>query len=137
MASIRSSLRCSPGRSQIVSAKLHAVEACWRIVDLAMEVSGGAGMFRGNDLERMFRDAGCGRFPPANTFLTHEIVGSFAIMQPGTSHFAWTAEETVAQVHSVGPWGMTYVRRPAQEIARAQTLVAGDRQPRPLVRCQS
>lgn len=61
--------------SKIVSAKHHAVEACWRIVDLAMEVSGGAGMFRGNELERMFRDARCGRFHPANPFLAHEIVG--------------------------------------------------------------
>jgi alkylation response protein AidB-like acyl-CoA dehydrogenase len=65
--------------SNIVSAKHHAVEACWRIVDLAMEVSGGAGMFRGNELERMFRDARCGRFHPANTFLTHEIVAKTAL----------------------------------------------------------
>lgn len=35
--------------------------------------------------------------------------GGFAIMQPGTRHFAWTAEETIVQVHSVGPWGITYV----------------------------
>jgi quercetin dioxygenase-like cupin family protein len=35
--------------------------------------------------------------------------GSFAIMQPGTQHFAWTAEETIVQIHSVGPWGVTYV----------------------------
>jgi alkylation response protein AidB-like acyl-CoA dehydrogenase len=60
--------------AKIVSAKHHAVEACWRVVDLAMEVSGGGGMFRGNALERMFRDARCGRFHPANPLLTHEIV---------------------------------------------------------------
>ena len=35
--------------------------------------------------------------------------GGFAIMQPGTRHFAWTAEETVVQIHSVGPWGITFV----------------------------
>lgn len=35
--------------------------------------------------------------------------GSVAIMQPGTRHFAWTQEETVVQVHGVGPWTITYV----------------------------
>ncbi len=60
--------------ARIVSAKHHAAEACWRIVDRAMEVSGGAGMFRSNELEQLFRDARCGRFHPANTFLVHEIV---------------------------------------------------------------
>lgn len=35
--------------------------------------------------------------------------GAFAIMQVGTRHFAWTAEETIVQIHSVGPWGITYV----------------------------
>jgi len=44
-----------------------------------MEVSGGTGMFRANALERLFRDARCGRFHPANTFLTHEIVGKTAL----------------------------------------------------------
>jgi len=57
-----------------VSAKYHAVEACWRIVDLAMELSGGAGMFKTNELERLFRDARCGRFHPANALLAHEFV---------------------------------------------------------------
>ena len=65
--------------AKIVSAKYHAVEACWRIVDQAMEISGGAGMFRANELERLFRDARCGRFHPANTFLTHEIVAKTAL----------------------------------------------------------
>lgn len=65
--------------SKIVSAKHHAVEACWKIVDLAMEISGGTGMFKGNELERLFRDARCGRFHPANTMLTHEIVAKTAL----------------------------------------------------------
>jgi alkylation response protein AidB-like acyl-CoA dehydrogenase len=65
--------------AKIVSAKFHAVEACWRIVDLAMEVSGGTGMFKTSELERLFRDARCGRFHPANSLLTHEIVGKTAL----------------------------------------------------------
>ena len=35
--------------------------------------------------------------------------GSFAIMQPKTNHFAWTKEETIVQVHGVGPWAINYV----------------------------
>lgn len=35
--------------------------------------------------------------------------GSVAIMQPKTHHFAWTKEETIVQVHGVGPWAITYV----------------------------
>lgn len=35
--------------------------------------------------------------------------GSVAIMQPKTNHFAWTKEETIVQVHGMGPWGITYV----------------------------
>jgi alkylation response protein AidB-like acyl-CoA dehydrogenase len=65
--------------SKIVSAKHHAVETAWTIVDWAMDVSGGTGMFRGNELERLFRDARCGRFHPTNTFLTHEIVAKTAL----------------------------------------------------------
>ena len=35
--------------------------------------------------------------------------GSVAIMQPKTNHFAWTKEETIIQVHGVGPWAINYV----------------------------
>lgn len=35
--------------------------------------------------------------------------GSVSIMQPNTNHFAWTKEETVLQVHGVGPWAVNYV----------------------------
>ena len=35
--------------------------------------------------------------------------GSVAIMQPKTNHFAWNKDETIVQVHGIGPWGVTYV----------------------------
>ncbi|MES2046769.1 MAG: cupin domain-containing protein [Pseudomonadota bacterium] len=35
--------------------------------------------------------------------------GSVAIMQPKTTHYAWTTQETIVQVHGVGPWGINYV----------------------------
>jgi hypothetical protein len=36
-------------------------------------------------------------------------VGGVAIMQPNMNHFAWTKEETILQVHGVGPWAVNYV----------------------------
>jgi hypothetical protein len=57
--------------SKIVSAKHHAVETAWSIVDWAMDVSGGTGMFRGNELERLFRDARCdASIPQTHSSLT-------------------------------------------------------------------
>jgi alkylation response protein AidB-like acyl-CoA dehydrogenase len=61
--------------AKIFAAKFHAVEESWRIVDLALEVAGGFGIFRKGGLEQLFRDARLGRIHPANSMLTHEIVG--------------------------------------------------------------
>jgi alkylation response protein AidB-like acyl-CoA dehydrogenase len=60
--------------ARIFAAKYHAVEESWRIVDLALDVSGGFGIFRRSGLEQLFRDARLGRIHPANSMLTHEIV---------------------------------------------------------------
>lgn len=60
--------------AKIFAAKYHAVEDSWKIVDLALEVSGGFGIFRKSGLEQIFRDARLGRIHPANSMLTHEIV---------------------------------------------------------------
>ena len=65
--------------AKLVATKHHAVQAAQRVVDLAMEVSGGAGMFRRSELERLYRDVRCGGFHPANSALVHEIVGKTAV----------------------------------------------------------
>jgi len=35
--------------------------------------------------------------------------GSFAVMPAQMHHFAWTSEETVLQLHGVGPWQINYL----------------------------
>ena len=62
-------------RPKLFSMKWRAVEAAKRVVDVALDVAGGAGMFRGNELERLYRDVRCGGFHPGNDALTHEVVG--------------------------------------------------------------
>jgi quercetin dioxygenase-like cupin family protein len=42
--------------------------------------------------------------------VTHALApGSVVIMPPGENHFAWIEEETVIQVHSIGPWDTVWV----------------------------
>jgi quercetin dioxygenase-like cupin family protein len=35
--------------------------------------------------------------------------GSFFALLPGTAHYVFTDEETVIQINTVGPWGLTYI----------------------------
>jgi hypothetical protein len=35
--------------------------------------------------------------------------GGFAIAPKGMAHYAWFPEETVIQIHGLGPSGITYV----------------------------
>jgi alkylation response protein AidB-like acyl-CoA dehydrogenase len=65
--------------AKIVGAKYTAVESAKKIVDIAMDMSGGSGFFRVNELERLYRDVRGGAFHPANSALTHEIVGKTAL----------------------------------------------------------
>ena len=64
---------------KLVAMKYRAVEGAWRIADTALEVSGGFGMFKKSEMERLFRDARCGRFHPANSSLSHELIGKMAL----------------------------------------------------------
>jgi len=64
---------------KIVATKYNAVETAWMIADRALEVSGGFGMFKKSEMERLFRDARAGRFHPANSSLAHELIGKLAL----------------------------------------------------------
>ncbi len=64
---------------RLLAMKYHVVEDAFRIADRALDLSGGFGMFRKSELERLFRDARAGRFHPANSALTHELVGKMTL----------------------------------------------------------
>jgi alkylation response protein AidB-like acyl-CoA dehydrogenase len=64
---------------KLVALKHHCTEAAKRVVDLALTMSGGTGMYRRSELERLYRDVRCGGFHPANPLLAHEIVGKTAL----------------------------------------------------------
>ena len=75
--------------AKLVAVKYRCVEGAFRVVDLAMDVSGGRGMFRGDELERIYRDARCGRFHPANSMTVHEVVGKSALGVLGETGLRW------------------------------------------------
>ena len=64
---------------RVVAAKHRAVESSWKLVDNALEVAGGFGIFRAAGLERVFRDARLGRIHPTNGFLAHELIAKLTL----------------------------------------------------------
>jgi alkylation response protein AidB-like acyl-CoA dehydrogenase len=74
---------------KIVSVKHRAVETAWRIADRALDLSGGFGMFKKSELERLFRDARAGRFHPANAMLAHELAGKITLGVDLTASPRW------------------------------------------------
>jgi len=64
---------------RLAAMKHRTVEAAFRVVDRALDVSGGFGMFKKSELERLFRDARAGKFHPTNPMLSHEIVGKLTL----------------------------------------------------------
>jgi hypothetical protein len=35
--------------------------------------------------------------------------GSFTALSPGTAHYVFINEETIVQISTNGPWGLTYI----------------------------
>jgi alkylation response protein AidB-like acyl-CoA dehydrogenase len=64
---------------RILSTKYNAVEGSWRVIDRALDLAGGFGIFTAGPFERLFRDARLGRIHPANSHFTHEVLGKLAL----------------------------------------------------------
>ncbi len=65
--------------TKIVACKYDVVNRAWSIVDTAMDLSGGSGIFARNRMSQLFRDARLGRIHPGNSMLTHELVGKLSL----------------------------------------------------------
>lgn len=64
---------------KILACKHDVVTRAWAVVDTALDLAGGAGIFKRSRFEQIFRDARLGRIHPGNTLLTHELVGKFSL----------------------------------------------------------
>jgi alkylation response protein AidB-like acyl-CoA dehydrogenase len=64
---------------KIVAMKHRTAEAVWKVVDTALDLAGGYGIFAASGIERLFRDARLGRIHPASSALTHEIVAKLTL----------------------------------------------------------
>jgi alkylation response protein AidB-like acyl-CoA dehydrogenase len=64
---------------KILAAKHFVVNQAWDVVDKALDLSGGSGIFTRDRMEQMFRDARLGRIHPGNSLLTHEVVGKMSL----------------------------------------------------------
>jgi alkylation response protein AidB-like acyl-CoA dehydrogenase len=64
---------------KIVACKHDVVTRARAVVDTALEVSGGAGIFKRTRLEQLVRDSRLGTIHPANPMLTHELVGKLSL----------------------------------------------------------
>ena len=64
---------------RIISTRFTVINHACDVVEKALDLSGGAGAFKRNRLEQIFRDVRMGKFHPGNTFLAHEAIGKLSL----------------------------------------------------------
>lgn len=64
---------------KIATAKYVATTRAFEVVDDALDLAGGGGLFKRNRIEQLFRDIRLGRIHPLNSLATHETVGKLAL----------------------------------------------------------
>lgn len=64
---------------RLLSARQTVINSAYDVVDKALDLSGGAAVFKANRLEQIFRDVRMGRFHPGNTLLAHELIGKMCL----------------------------------------------------------
>ncbi|HET9667013.1 MAG TPA: acyl-CoA dehydrogenase family protein [Desertimonas sp.] len=64
---------------RLISARQTVINNAYDIVDRALDLSGGAGAFKRNRIEQLFRDVRMGRFHPGTTLLAHEVIAKLCL----------------------------------------------------------
>ena len=64
---------------RLIGCRSFVIDRAFEVVDQALDLSGGAGAFKRNRLEQLFRDVRMGRFHPGNTLLAHEVIGKLSM----------------------------------------------------------
>ena len=64
---------------RLVGARQVVINNAYDIVDRALDLTGGAGAFKRNRIEQLFRDVRMGRFHPGNTLLAHELIAKLCL----------------------------------------------------------
>ncbi len=64
---------------RILGTRFTVINQAYDVVEKALDLSGGAGAFKRNRLEQIFRDVRMGKFHPGNTFLAHEVIGKLCL----------------------------------------------------------
>jgi alkylation response protein AidB-like acyl-CoA dehydrogenase len=65
--------------TKILACKYDVVTRAFAVVDTALDLTGGSGVFKRNRIEQLFRDSRMGRLHPGNSLLTHEVVGKLSL----------------------------------------------------------
>ena len=64
---------------RLVGARHRVINDAFDVADRALDLSGGAAVFKRNRLEQLYRDIRMGRFHPGNTLLAHELIGKLCL----------------------------------------------------------
>ncbi len=64
---------------RLVATRSFVIDRALDMVDTALDLTGGAGAFKRNRMEQLFRDVRMGRFHPGNRMLAHEVIGKLCL----------------------------------------------------------
>jgi len=64
---------------RLVGTRHFVIEQAIEIVDRALDLTGGAGTFKRNRMEQLYRDVRMGRFHPGNRLLAPELIGKLCL----------------------------------------------------------